>query len=245
MLIRTLFASLVLLAVTAPPAPAVTADEAVAVVTSRYRLTKPAFFGGFNEIGTYLTPKREGLRVGRPGNAFAPTVVERGEIVTAGGGDIPLGSAHPGEVKPGERLHLYKALSGADYVQLDLFTTKEFLVQGVRAPTPLQASLRFRYPGGLEKISARQLLDDIGQWLAADEEPRSTTRIDTAPAPTFAPGSEAGSRAVASVRQGQSIAEVTAVLGKPEKEILLGPKTVFVYPFLKVIFIDSKLADAE
>jgi hypothetical protein len=47
------------------------------------------------------------------------------------------------------------------------------------------------------------------------------------------------------VQQGQSREDVVAVLGPPAKIFLLGAKTVFVYPDIKVIFIDGKVTDAE
>jgi hypothetical protein len=38
---------------------------------------------------------------------------------------------------------------------------------------------------------------------------------------------------------------VTAILGAPEKQILLGAKTIFIYRDVKVIFMDGKVTDAE
>jgi hypothetical protein len=46
------------------------------------------------------------------------------------------------------------------------------------------------------------------------------------------------------VRLGQSQEEVAAILGEPDKKILLGKKAVFVYGDLKVVFIGGKVADA-
>ena len=39
--------------------------------------------------------------------------------------------------------------------------------------------------------------------------------------------------------------EVTAIFGEPEKKILLGAKSMFVYRDVKVVFIDGKVTDAE
>jgi hypothetical protein len=47
------------------------------------------------------------------------------------------------------------------------------------------------------------------------------------------------------VRLGQSQQEVIAILGPPQKEIQLGSKAIFIYPNLKIIFIDGKVTDAE
>jgi hypothetical protein len=52
-------------------------------------------------------------------------------------------------------------------------------------------------------------------------------------------------RETRTVRLGQTEAEVEAILGAPDKKILLGTKSVMVYGKVKVIFIDGKVADAE
>jgi hypothetical protein len=47
------------------------------------------------------------------------------------------------------------------------------------------------------------------------------------------------------IRLGQTLEEVTAILGPPEKQILLGAKTIFVYRDVKVVFVEGKVADVE
>jgi hypothetical protein len=245
---RTRFAATLLLVLTATAATAATRDEAASAVTARYRITTPAFFGGFHEIGSVLTPRREGLRTNRPGKAFKPNVVKEHRLAAAGGGDLPLG-VRDGALKPGERLYLYGVSTGADYVQLDLYTVATYVVTGVRGATPLQASVRFQYGGGLAGVTTRQLLDDIGAWLAAEGEqpPAAGERRPAAePRPAAVPAEpRPAGRATGTVRLGQTPEEVTAVLGPPEKQILLGIKTIFIYRDVKVVFVDGKVVDAE
>jgi hypothetical protein len=52
-------------------------------------------------------------------------------------------------------------------------------------------------------------------------------------------------RATSTIRLGQTQEEVTAILALPEKQILLGAKTIFVYRDVKVVFVDGKVTDAE
>lgn len=248
---RIRFATILLLLLTASTSLAVTRDEAASAVTTRYRITTPAFLGGFKEIGSVLTPRREGLRVNRPSKAFKPNVVKNRQLALAGGGDLPLGGVRDGALKPGERLHLYGVRTGDDYVQLDLYTVATYVVpgSGTRGPTPLQASVRFQYDGGLAGVTTRQLLDDIGEWLAVEGESRPAaveSRPATEPRPAVVPAEpRASGRATSTIRLGQTQEEVTAILGPPEKQILLGAKTIFVYRDLKVVFVDGKVADAE
>ncbi|MBI1920250.1 MAG: hypothetical protein HYS23_04115 [Geobacter sp.] len=248
---RIHFAAILIMLATASVSYAMTRDEAVSAVTGRYRITAPAFLGGFKEIGSVLTPRREGLRANRPSKAFRPNLVKNHQFAAAGGGDLPLGGVHEGALKPGERLYLYEVRTGDDYVQLDLFTVATYVVpgSGTRGPTPLQASVRFQYGGGLAGVTAGELLADIGEWLAIEGEPRLPaveSRPAAIPQPAAAPVDPRGAdRATATIRLGQTQEEVTAILGPPEKQILLGAKTIFVYRDVKVVFVDGKVADAE
>ncbi len=238
MQIRIFGAATMLLLLAATAASAVTRDEAASAVTSRYRITTPAFLGGFKEIGSVLTPHREGLRANRPSKAFEPNVVRNRELARAGGGDLPLG-VRDSALKPGERLYLYGISTSDDYVQLDLYTVATYVVPGVRGATPLQASVRFQYDGGLAGVTTQKLLDDIGEWLAAEGEAPSAAESRPAPEPRPA------GAATGTIRLGQTPEEVTAILGPPEKQILLGAKTIFIYRGLKVVFVDGKVVDAE
>ena len=230
---------------------AATRDEAETAVKDRYRITTPGFFGGFNEIGSVLTPRREGLRADRPSNVFKPNAVRNHQIVVAGGGNLPLVGVRDGALKPGERLYLYGVRTGNDYVQLDLYSVATYVIpgSGTRGPTPLQASVRFQFDGGLAAVTTQQILNDIGEWLALAGEPLPETgkACPTAgqrPANVPPEPHEAGS-ATRTIRIGQTPAEVAAIMGLPEKQILLGAKTIFIYHDVKVIFVDGKVTDAE
>lgn len=38
---------------------------------------------------------------------------------------------------------------------------------------------------------------------------------------------------------------MTTILGDPEKKILLGTKSLYIYPDVKVVFSDGRVVDAE
>ncbi len=219
---------------------AATRDEISSAIEARCKITKPGFLGDYKEIGSVLVVRKEGLRANRPSASFKPNVIANGRIEAVGGGDVPPGGKVDGRLKAGDRLYLYGILTGNDYVQLDIFTVRTFIVTGTRAPTPLQASVRFRYGEGLANVTARQVLEDIGAWLETEGEVKSSRE--------GYPGVEAGSEGKAAttrtVELGQSQEEVAAIMGEPDKKILLGKKTVFVYGNLKVMFVDGKVADA-
>ena len=227
---------------------AVAPDEMKSTVESRYKLTVPGFLGNFKETGSVLVVQKEGLRADRPRSNFKPTVIKVGQVIIAGGGDLPLGNNVDGNLKSGDRLYLYGVRSGDDYVELLLFTVNAFIItgSGTKGPIPLQASTRFQYDGGLAAVTAKQVMEDIGVWFKTDggtnENAKSAAVKDEAKATDKA---ESGNMATSIVQLGQTPEEVIAILGAPDKRILVGSKTVFVYTKLKLVFIDGKLMDAE
>ena len=223
--------SLLLLHILAGTSFAVTQEEVKSAIGSRYKLTVPGFLGGFKEVGSVLVVQKEGLRANRPSASFKPNVIEGRQVTMIGGGDLSLGGKIDPDLKIGDRLHLYGIRTGDDYVQLDIFTVNTFVVagSGTRGPTPLQASVRFRYGGGVAATSVAEILADVGVWFKEEGETRQTVIP----------------QATKTVQLGQTEEEVVAIMGPPEKKVLLGAKAIYVYRDLKVVFIDGKVADAE
>ncbi len=251
-LIRFVF-SLALLQLMAGPSFAVTPAEMKSAVESRYRITVPGFFGNFKEIGSVLVVRKEGLRADRPRAFFRANVIKGGRLVTTGGGDVPLGDDVDGKLGAGDRLYLYKIETGGDYVDLGLFTVKEFMVtgSGTKGPIQLQATTRFQYDGGLAALRADQVLDDISAWFST-EGGANNREIDVKPPPVRevpqVPGKakpRMDDSSSKTVKLGQTPEEVVAVMGLPDRKVLLGAKSVYIYGNMKLIFIDGRLTDAE
>jgi len=216
---------------------AVTQEGILSLLESRYRITRPAFLGGFKEIGSVFILNKNGLRMNRPSKIFSPNLIKEHRIERVGGGDVPPGSGIDPDLKMGDRLHLYGIRTGDNFVQLDLFTVNTFVVpgSGTKGPTPLQASTRFIYDEGLGEVTPERVFNDIREWFVAEGESF---------APVEARGTGNGVTAK-TVQLGQSREEVVAIIGPPSKIFLLGNKTIFVYPDIKVIFIDGKVTNAE
>ena len=227
------FTTILLLLFLVSTSRAATHEELSSAVSSNYRITIPGFLGNFKAIGNVMTPRREGLRASRPSNVFKPNVVKNQQLVMTGGGNLSLGNAHNGVLKPVDRLYLYGVNTGDNYLQLDLYTVATYIVPGMKGPTSLQASLRFQYDDGLAGVTTRQLLDDIGEWLDTEEDPHPSAK----PRGTV--------KTTRTIQLGQTLEEVTKILGPPEKQVLLGVKRILVYSDLKIVFIDGKVIDAE
>ena len=215
---------------------AVTQAELKSVLESRYKITTFGIFGGMNEIGSIFVVRRVGLKAGRPNALFEPNVVTNQVLVSVGGGSVPLGRDIDGKLRIGDRLHLYEITTGDDYVELALFTVKRLVLTGggTRGPTPLQASVRFRYDQGLAALSAGQVSADIGAWFGIEGELL----------PAAGPGTEWDASKTRTIQRGQTQEEVTAILGPPDSKILLGSKNIFVYRDIRIVFIEGKVADA-
>ncbi|HEX9023769.1 MAG TPA: hypothetical protein VF799_08025 [Geobacteraceae bacterium] len=244
---------MVLLQFPAMPSFAVTRDEVKSAVKSHYKVTVPGFFGNFKEIGSILVSRQDGLRQDRPRAFFRPNIIRNGKLFQAGGGDVPLGNNVDGNIGRGDRLYLYKVETGDDYVELALFTVKEFLVtaSGTRGPIQLQASTRFQYEGGLAAVSASRVLDDIDAWFAIEGVPGGVNGgevkapVNRAPQTAGKDESKSADVPANTVKLGQTTEEVIAVMGQPDSKVLLGTKSVYLYGKMKLIFKDGKLTDAE
>jgi len=75
------------------------------------------------------------------------------------------------------------------------------------------------------------------QAAPADNQQQAAPAADSAPAQPAAPP--------ATVEIGQTVDQVTAILGQPDKIINLGPKQIYVYKDLKVTFVKGKVTDAQ
>ncbi len=204
-------------------ATAVTPAAMRADIQARYKPTVFDKLGFLKESGSVLVVRREGLRVGRPGSFNRPNLIRDGQLVEGGGGSVPLGGGLDGVLKQGERLRLHGVRVDENAVELDLATLESHVVTGSRSAVQLQAIVRFRYDAGLASLTSRRVLDDLDLWL----------------------GSESALKSSRTVRQGQSPEEVAAILGEPEKKVILDSKTLFIYSDMRLIFRDGRLVELE
>jgi hypothetical protein len=114
-----------------------------------------------------------------------------------------------------------------------------------------RASLTFQYPKGyLETTDFAQIQRTIGQVFtvagggSTDAQPGMDPPTPQVAQPVSQPRPVPQAEP-ARIALGQTIGEVTANLGQPDKVVDLGSKKIYVYRDLKITFLDGKVSDVQ
>lgn len=127
----------------------------------------------------------------------------------------------------GERVYIYDvSIQREDAITLHLLTvdTSTVSVDGTTVPIRFKSALSFHYDRGAMK--------------------ETTVDAFVAKAKSFV-SSEADGSAPKTIELGQTVAEVEAILGKPETVVKLGARVIYTYKNMKVIFTDGKVSDVQ
>lgn len=213
-------------------------SELKASIESTFRLSK-LHLGGlspdFNTVsqpGTQLLIRAAGVDGDIASNASVPvTIVEDGHTRAATGGLSGLlrNEASTRTFQVGERVFLYDVSVRSDHTLfLNLISCDKYEVSklGSTQQVRYKGILRFEFPKN---------------YLAAANFKDVRAAIEA----IMAPPTESETSGTKTASLGQSPEQVQANLGKPDKIIDLGPKVVFVYKDLKIIFQDGKVADVQ
>lgn len=144
--------------------------------------------------------------------------------------------------EPGEGLTLKRVAYLPEGVVLDL-------TSGAATGRPFYATVKVPFEEG--KAPSNEVLAGMLPQLLKVYSLGSTTAEAAAAAGSSAsssaaaPGAEGAPSGVPSIKVGMTTAEVTGVLGQPEKIVNLGAKVVYFYPQMKATFVDGKLTDVE
>jgi hypothetical protein len=119
---------------------------------------------------------------------------------------------------------------------------------GSAQPSSYKADVFFEFPkGSLATTSVPDVEDTIAKVFAIDT---GTTEAQPAQPPGQPEQPEAVQPAPAQappvqIQLGQTIDQVVAALGQPEKIVDLGAKKIYVYKDLKVTFVNGKVSDVQ
>jgi hypothetical protein len=231
-------AAFVLTATLAPHAfaldPKADTDGEAAKFIAYYPVTKVGISGfnfDFNRItapGVVLVVRVPGIYsdVANTKQAVVNTDVQDGAVKQAHGFLTSLSNtSNSRQLQPGETVYVTKVeiKPGSNIVHMELVTTEQ-TQRGGWDSTRYRAEVYFHIP-------------NLGSAKAADVK----AIIDA----IVAEASIANAVQSKSVDIGMAPDQVKQILGNPDNIINLGPKTIFVYKNMKVIFIDSKVSDVH
>jgi hypothetical protein len=125
---------------------------------------------------------------------------------------------------------------------------------GVTTPANYKASITFQFPKGyLESANPTDVENTISQLLTIDSDP-SQAAGDAQGAQAQQGGGQQQAEAAPAQQQaapqvnitvGQTVDQVKAQLGDPQKTVNLGTKQILIYKDLKITFIKGKVTDVE
>jgi NAD-dependent oxidoreductase involved in siderophore biosynthesis len=130
--------------------------------------------------------------------------------------------------KPGEKVYVFKIDVKDEAVQFFVISgeTYDVNVKGSTRQTRYKSLISFQFAKGFldtaEPAAVKKVVDEV-----------------------LIPETEAAGANTKSIELGQTLQQVEAALGKPDKVVNLGPKTIYVYKDMKVVFQDGKVADVQ
>lgn len=229
-------ACLLLISLCCWPARAASGDDWKKPLSNRlkslYVLTKTGGWGGsdrnrIKEAGTKLVIRGDGVVGDKASDmTYTPTKVRDGRISQSSG--ILNNKDNQHTFKPGEMVYLTD-IDVEDneirywFVSCDTYSITK---RGNTQQTRYKGIVIFEFPKGyLQAAEFEQIKGVIDAVLVGEEQAQAAN--------------------TKTIELDQTFEQVEAALGKPEKIIKLGPKTVYVYKDLKVTFVDGKVSDVQ
>jgi len=235
---------------------------------AQYTLTKTAFNSGqltVTQPGTVLVIQQAGIEGVPPESpTIAPATYKDGVLKSPSkkarlAGKFMRGVSNPFSKSSGVSDSRDLAVGEKVYVsKLDVNMNKDTIgfriiecdsCNGVTQPSSYKADVIFDFPkGSLANPSATDIEDTIAKVFTIDNSAQGT-HAQQAPAQPEQPAAQqqapAQAPAPAQIQLGQSIDDVVAALGKPEKIVDLGAKKIYVYKDLKITFTNGKVSDVQ
>jgi len=157
------------------------------------------------------------------------TTVENGQAHQPKGGlSIFVDTKNTRQVKVGERFYLVAADVKDNGLMFRFVSVDTFDVN---------------VGGNTQQVRYRSVL-----WFPVSQQTLQTATIADLKKvfdPIFKSETAAAAANTKTIQIGQSPAEVEGILGKPDKIVDLGPKKIFVYKDMKVVFVDGKVSDVQ
>ena len=226
-----------------------------AQIKALYKVTK---FGpvakGFPVLspGTVLVIRKEGILGVPPANvAFGNSIYRDGELHPPTAGNRMIIGNVTRSLQVGERVYVQTVDVTLKSDRITLIIVECDSCNGVSTLSSFKSMVTFEFAkGSLATADPAQIENTIGQILSIDnssaggqqpqessaEQPKQQQQPPEQHAPPPQP---------LTIQLGQTVDEVRAALGQPDKIVNLGAKLIYVYKDLKVTFMNGKVADAQ
>jgi hypothetical protein len=195
--------------------------ELSSVGIDHIRITKPGTLLVIRQGGIYANPSTDY-------GSMTTKVIDGKVIEPKGFGAAFFAKKTDRALKTGESVYVTRIWVRDKEVRFDVITsdTNETSVRGSSRQIRYAATVAFEFPDGyLENADVDAVKKVVDAILLPQNEVQSAN--------------------TKTVELGQTAEQVKAALGAPDKIINLGPKTVYVYKDLKVVFMDGKVADVQ
>jgi hypothetical protein len=219
------------------PAPAFCAPNNRAIrdqLVALYPLTRVGMNGlaGFDytrvtEPGPILAVRLPGIYadVANTKNAIIETNYTNGQITQATGFAAAFGgnTSHSRTLAPNEKVYVTQITVKRDAAMFELLTV-DVTTLGDGRGTRYRAELNVKLPG-LENMTPEDMKKTIDTIIT---DPATASAVESK-----------------TIKLGMSPDEVKKSLGNPDKMVDLGPKQVYIYKDMKVVFLDSQVSDVQ
>jgi len=222
--------------------PSALADQ----LKSQYKLAKVGMDSNgwsVTEPGTVLVIQKGGILGVPPANlAMAAATYKDGELHGPNGFAAAMVGKVSRYLTVGEKIYIFKLDVSVKSDKVSVLIIECDSCNGVQQPSSYKSQVVFQFPKGyLGKADASQVQDVISQVLAPDaaasDPQQSQPQQQTAPS---LPASDPPT-----IQIGQTIDQVKAAWGPPDRIVDLGKKQIYIYKDLKITFIDGKVSDVQ
>jgi hypothetical protein len=207
--------------------------------------------------GTVLVLQKAGILGVPPLNVvMCPAKYKDGELHAPGGFCAGMVKQTSRYFQSGEKVYLFKIDVNVKKEQISVRIVACDSCNGTDPPTFFKSEVQFEFPKGyLETATTAQVQDTVNQVMTIDGgdakqspgPPAGAVGSPVAPAPPapIAPPPPPADQPPQTIEIGQTVDQVVAALGQPQKIAKVGTKQIYFYKDLKVTFNDGKVSDVE
>jgi hypothetical protein len=199
------------------------------------------------ETGTVLVVQKGGLLGTPPISAVVcPSTYEAGNLHPPNGFCKSMIANIARFLDNGERVYPLKLEVNSKNDKISLTFIECDACNGATQPSSFRSQIVFHFPKDyLETANAGKVTDTINQVLAFENASGDAQQPQDSQGQQQQQGAQQEQAPPQTIQAGQTIDEVVAALGQPEKIVNLGVKQIYVYKDLKVTFMNGKVSDVQ